>query len=103
MTSNSAEPCPVEDVDLRLDDSSLSPCQGKYGCLFLLNVEPPCVLNKSTAGEAPTVRFFLVKRKEAIQETQSCTSKQLKAKTTSLGRGGQFIYIPTLPLTWRLP
>jgi hypothetical protein len=61
-----------------------------------------CVEQEHSRG-SPIVRIFLVKIKEAVQETQSCTSKQRKAKTTSLGRGGQFIYISTLPLMWRLP
>jgi len=37
----------------------------------------------------------------AVIELHAPTSSTQKLKL--LGRGGQFTYIPTLPLTWRLP
>ena len=49
------------------------------------------------------------KEKLLLHEQKSVESIKLHAPTNStqklklMGRGGQFTYIPTLPLTWRLP
>jgi hypothetical protein len=53
-------------------------------CIFFLPNTRFFFLRSSTAGKAPTVKLLFRKRKEAVQGTQSCTSKQQNAKTRRL-------------------
>jgi len=56
---------------------------------------------KQCPKDAYMNRCYQIFNKRGFIELHAPTNSTQKLKL--MGRGGQFTYIPTLPLTWRLP